>query len=145
MSGFECEVPEKNPPSEQISRLLRDSKRIAVVGLSDNPDRDSHEVAQYLIGFGYEIIAVNPMVDEVFGKKSYKSLSEVPGHIDIVDIFRRPDAVPAIVKEAIAVGAGAIWMQLGIAHNAAAREAEAAGLTVVQSKCIKVEHARMTR
>lgn len=145
MSGFECEVPESNPPNDEIAKLLRQSKRIAVVGLSDKPDRDSYHVAEYMMHYGYEIIPVNPSVDEILGQKSYKSLSEVPGHIDIVNIFRKPEAVPPIVKEAMALGAGAIWMQLGIASNDAAREAETAGLKVVQSKCIKIEHARLNR
>ncbi len=139
-----CEMPDHNPSGESIRKLLREAKRIAIVGLSDKPDRDSHMVARYLQRQGYEIIPVNPVLKgEVLGARVYASLAEVPGPIDIVDVFRRAEAVPAIVKEAIAVKARAVWMQAGIAHNEAAREAEAAGLEVVQSKCIKVEHAML--
>lgn len=142
MSGA-CQIPDHNPSGESIRKLLKESKRIAIVGLSDKPDRDSHMVARYLQSHGYEIIPVNPAVKEVLGEKAYAGLRDVPGPIDIVDIFRKPEAVPAIVDEAIAVKARAIWMQLGIAHNASARKAEEAGLEVVQSKCIKVEHAML--
>ncbi len=139
----ECEAPQNNPPSEEIANLLRGAKRIAVVGLSDNPSRDSHVVAQYLDRHGYEIIPVNPSIKTVLGKTSYASLKDIPGHIDIVDVFRKSDAVPGIVDEAIAVKAAAIWLQLGVVHNASAQKATDAGLAVVQSKCIKVEHARL--
>ncbi len=145
MSAHACEVPEGNPPSAEVDELLRNAKRIAIVGLSDKPDRDSYQVAAYLMRAGYEIVPVNPAVDEVLGLKSYACLADIPGHIDIVDIFRKPDAIPPIVKEAIAIGAGCVWMQLGIAHNASAREATDAGLKVIQSKCIKIEHARLAR
>lgn len=138
-----CEMPDHNPTRDSIRRLLMDSKRIAVVGLSDKPERDSHMVARYLQNHGYEIIPINPAVKEVLGAKAYASLKDVPGAIDIVDIFRKPEAVPQIVDEAIEVKAKAIWMQLGVTHNAAADKAERAGLEVVQSKCIKVEHARL--
>jgi len=140
-----CEMPDHNPTGDSIRKLLQESKRIAVVGLSDKPDRDSYMVARYLQNHGYEIIPVNPAVKEVLGAKAYASLKDIPGPIDIVDIFRKPEAVPPIVDEAIAVKAKAIWMQLGIAHNASADKAEQAGLEVVQSKCIKVEHARLVR
>jgi uncharacterized protein len=138
-----CPIPSHNPNSEQVRALLKDSKRIAVVGLSDKPDRDSFVVARYLQAHGYEIIPVNPAVDEVLGCKSYKTLSEVPGHVDIVDVFRRSEAVPPIVDEAIAIKAGSVWLQLGVVHEEAAKKAEASGLAVVQAKCIKVEHARL--
>jgi predicted CoA-binding protein len=114
-----------------------------VVGLSDKPDRDSYMVAQYLQTHGYEIVPVNPSIEQVLGCKAYKTLAEVPGHIDIVDVFRRSEAVPPIVDEAIRLKAGAVWMQLGVTHEEAAKKAAAAGLTVVQGKCIKVEHRRL--
>jgi predicted CoA-binding protein len=135
-----CEIPLKNAPPEEIERILKDSKVLAVVGLSDKPERDSHRVAAYLQKRGYRVIPVNPKVKEILGERAYPSLREVPEKIDIVDVFRKPDAVPAIVDEAIAVGAKTVWMQEGIAHNASAEKARAAGLRVVQSKCIMREH-----
>lgn len=138
-----CAIPSHNPTSEQVRDLLKRAKRIAVVGLSDKPDRDSYIVAQYLMRAGYEVLPVNPAIGEVLGVKAYKSLAEVPGAIDIVDIFRKSDAVPAIVDEAIGRKAGAIWMQLGVTHEEAAKKAEQAGMQVVQSRCIKVDHMRL--
>ncbi len=135
-----CEIPLKNIPPEEIRRILKDSKVIAVVGLSDKPERDSHRVAAYLQKQGYRVIPVNPRAEEILGERAYPSLREVPEKIDIVDVFRKPDAVPAIVDEAIAAGAKTVWMQEGIAHNASAEKARAAGLQVVQSKCIMREH-----
>ncbi len=135
-----CEIPLKNIPTEEIKRILKDSKVIAVVGLSDKPERDSHRVAAYLQKQGYRVIPVNPRAEEILGERAYPSLREVPEKIDIVDVFRKPDAVPAIVDEAIAAGAKTVWMQEGIVHNASAEKARAAGLQVVQSKCIMREH-----
>jgi predicted CoA-binding protein len=143
MATETCEVPDHNPSDDGIRRLLEGAKTIAVVGLSDKPDRDSYRVADYLLRAGYEVFGVNPAIREALGRRCYASLSEVPGRVDIVDVFRRPEAVPAIADEAIRVGAGALWLQLGIAHTGAARKAETAGLAVVQSKCIKIEHARL--
>lgn len=134
-----------NATDAEMGALLKTAKRIAVVGLSDKPDRDSYRVADYLLRYGYEIIPVNPAVTEVLGVKSAKSLAEIEGHIDIVDVFRKSDAVPAIAKEAVRLGAGALWLQLGVEHEEAAAEAKAAGLVVVQDHCIKIEHARLTR
>jgi len=141
MSDF-CEMPLENASAEEIRQLLTSARTIAVVGLSDKPDRDSYRVAQYLQQHGYRIIPVNPVVASVLGEKSYARLEDVPEKIDIVDIFRRPEAVPEIVASAIAVGAKAVWMQLGIAHNAAADSARSAGLRVVMNKCLLVEHRR---
>jgi uncharacterized protein len=138
-----CPLPSHNPTSQEVRDLLKRAKRIAVVGLSDKPDRDSFVVARYMMQQGYEIIPVNPAIEQVLGHKAYKALSEVPGLIDIVNIFRKSEAVPPIVEEAIALKAGAVWMQLGVVHEQAAEKAQAAGLLVVQSKCIKVEHARL--
>lgn len=135
-----CELPAKNASRQEIEALLRRTKTIAVVGLSDRPDRPSHGVAAYLQRHGYRIIPVNPAIAESLGEKSYPSLKEVPEPIDLVDIFRRPEAVPEIVADAIAAGAKAIWMQEGIVHNAAADQARAAGLAVVMDKCTLKEH-----
>jgi predicted CoA-binding protein len=122
-------------------RILQTYKRIAMVGLSANPFRPSHYVAIYLLAEGYDVIPVNPREKEILGT-SYASLSEVPGPVEVVDIFRDPAAVPALVEEAIAIGAKVIWMQLGVIHEAAAARACAAGLEVVMDRCMKIEHAR---
>ena len=132
-------MPLSNATSEEIRHMLRSPKTIAVVGLSDKSDRSSYQVAAYLQAQGYRIIPVNPNVTAVLGEKAYPSLSAVPEPVDIVDIFRKPDAVPAIVTEAIAKRAKVIWMQEGIAHNAAADRARAAGLAVVMNKCMLKE------
>jgi predicted CoA-binding protein len=135
-----CELPRFQLPPGEIRQLLATSRRIAVVGLSDKPDRDSYRVAEYLLQQGYEVIPVNPNVREVLGRPAWASLREVPGPVDIVDIFRRPDAVPEIVEAAIARSDRAIWMQEGIVHNEAAERARAAGLKVVMNRCLMKEH-----
>lgn len=138
-----CEMPRDNASPEEVRQLLASARTIAVVGLSNKPERDSYHVAQYMQQHGYRIIPVNPAVSSVLGERSYARLEEVPEKIDIVDIFRRPEAVPEIVASAIAVGARAVWMQLGIAHNAAADQARAAGLQIVMNKCLLIEHRRV--
>jgi predicted CoA-binding protein len=140
-----CEMPSTNATAQEVRDLLTTAHTIAVVGLSDKPDRDSYHVAAYLQRAGYRIIPVNPAVNEVLGEKSYARLEDVPEKIDIVDVFRKADAVPAIVESAIAVGAKAVWLQEGVVHNAAAERAKAAGLRVVQSRCILKEHTRLKR
>jgi uncharacterized protein len=139
-----CEMPLKNATSAEVRQILTAFKTVAVVGLSDKPDRDSHRVAAYLQQAGYRIIPVNPNLAEVLGEKSYLTLRDVPGPVEVVDIFRKPDAVPAIVADAIAIGAKAVWMQDGIVHNAAADQARAAGMLVVMSKCMLREHRRLS-
>ena len=114
-----------------IEEQLEKSNTIAVVGLSPNPERDSHRVAKYMQGQGYRIIPVNPVIEEVLGEKSYPDLASVPEPIDMVDIFRRSEHVAPLVEEAIAVGAKYIWMQDGVEDEAAARKAQDAGLLVV--------------
>ena len=116
-----------------IEEQLRNSRSIAVVGLSPNPERDSHRVAKYLQGQGYRIIPVNPMVEEVLGEKSYPDLASVPDPVDMVDIFRRSEYVAPVVEEAIQAGAKYIWMQDGVEDEAAARRAQGAGLLVVMN------------
>jgi len=123
---------------EQLTR----SKVIAVVGLSPRPERDSYDVARYLKEQGYRIIPVNPTVDEVLGEKSYPDLKSIPEPVDMVDIFRRPAAVPSVVDEALEIGAKYIWMQEGIVHEEAARKAEEAGVLVVMDSCTMREHRR---
>ena len=110
---------------------LRNSKTIAVVGLSDNPDRDSYRVSKYMQSQGYRIIPVNPMIDEALGEKSYPDLKSVPVPIDMVDVFRRSELVPPVVDEAIEVGVKYIWMQDGVINEESKTKAEAAGIPVV--------------
>jgi predicted CoA-binding protein len=143
MSDAVCELPERNASSDEIRHLLSSARTIAVVGLSKNPERDSHRVAAYLQEHGYRVIPVNPAVDEVLGEKAYPDLVSVPVPIDIVDVFRKPEAIPGIVRDAIAAKAKAVWMQLGLADNPAAEKARAAGLAVVMSKCIMAQHRRL--
>ncbi len=114
-----------------VEEQLRNSQTIAVVGLSDNPARDSHRVAKYLQDQGYRVIPVNPMIQETLGEKSYPDLTSVPESIDMVDIFRRSEFVPPVVDQAIEIGAKYIWMQDGVIHPEAAAKAEAAGIPVV--------------
>ncbi len=135
-----CELPLTNATPGEVRRVFQTARTIAIVGLSDKPERDSFRVARYLQAHGYRIIPVNPNLAEVLGERAYASLRDVPEPVDIVDVFRRPDAVPGLVEDAIAIGAKAVWMQEGIAHNAAADRARAAGLQVVMSKCIMKEH-----
>ena len=132
-----------NPSDRAVRQILETAKTIAVVGLSDKPDRDSYHVAQYLQQHGYRIIPVNPTVSEVLGEKSYASVSDIPGQVDIVDVFRKPDAVLPIAQEAIDAGAGTLWLQLGVVNQEAAAKAESAGLQVVMDRCIKIEHGRL--
>lgn len=141
----QCEMPDSNPLEEDIKQLLQKSNTIAVVGISRKEDRDSYKVAKYLKEHGFKIIPVNPRYEEVLGEKCSKSLSDIPFSVDIVDIFRKPESIPPIVDEAIKIGAKAVWMQLGLAHNASAKKAREAGLEVVMNKCIKIEHSRLLR
>jgi len=129
----------------ELREVLANARTIAVVGLSDKPDRDSNEVARYLQSQGYRIVPVNPMLTEVLGVMSYPSLAAIPPEVkvDIVDVFRRSDQVPPIVDEAIARGDRVVWMQLGVQHPAAAAKARAAGVTVVENLCIMVQHRRL--
>lgn len=128
----------------EFTDILKTYKTIAVVGVSDKPNRPSHTVAKYMIEAGYSIIPVNPFLQEVFGLRCYPSLSDLPNEIkasvEIVNIFRKPGDVPEIVDQAIEIGAKSIWMQLGITNEEAAEKAKQAGLSVVQNHCIAVDH-----
>jgi predicted CoA-binding protein len=132
---------------QEIAELLSTARTIAVVGLSGNPDRPSFGVAQYLQSKGYRIIPVNPTIDSVLGEKCYASVSEIPEKadvkVDIVDVFRRAEFVPALAEEAIAIGARCLWLQLGVIHEEAARRARDAGLLVVMDRCLAVERLRL--
>lgn len=128
---------------QEMTRLLRDTSVIAVVGLSDDRSRPSYGVARYLQSAGYRIVPVNPNVREVLGEQAYSDLASVPFPVDLVDLFRRSDQVGQHIHEAVAVGAKAIWMQLGVRDDAAARHAREHGLGVVSNRCIAVEHRRL--
>ncbi|HWY08643.1 MAG TPA: CoA-binding protein [Candidatus Acidoferrales bacterium] len=126
--------------SDVVAQILRGAKTIAVVGLSSNPMRPSHGVAEYLQNAGYRIIPVNPNEAEVLGEKAYARLEDVPEPVDIVDVFRRAEEVPGVADSAIGIGAKVLWMQLGIENARAAEKARAAGLVVVEDSCLMVEH-----
>jgi predicted CoA-binding protein len=113
-----------------------------MVGLSSNPFRPSHFAAIYMLAEGYNVIPVNPREQEILGRRCYASLRDIPQKVDLVDIFRDPEAVPPIVEDAIAIGAKVVWMQLGVINQAAAQRARDAGLEVVMDACVKIEHAR---
>lgn len=128
-----------------IAEMLQKSRTIAVVGLSSKKFRPSYGVAEYMQKAGYRIIPVNPHETEVLGEKSYARLEDIPEHIDIVDIFRRPEHVMPLVESAIRLGASSIWMQEGVVHEDGARKAREAGLAVVMDRCILKEHMRLAR
>ena len=130
MSGFE------NPAPDAIRSLLQQVRNIAVVSLSPRPNRPSHQVASALQGFGYHIIPVRPAVKEVLGEPAYGSLAEVPGPIDLVDVFRAPEHVDEIVDTCIELKLPALWLQDGVIHHEAAKRARDAGMTVIMDRCI---------
>ena len=125
-----------------IQRVLHNAKTIAIVGLSPNELRASYFVGYYLKRHGYEVIPVNPREKEILGEKSYKSLLDVPGPVDVVNVFRAPDALPAIAEDAVKIRAGSLWCQFGVINEEGARIAENGGLSVIMDRCLKVEHAR---
>lgn len=128
--------------TEAIKQIIDECRIIAVVGLSSNPSRASNDVAGYMKRQGYTVIPVNPRETEVFGEKSYASLADVPGKIDLVDVFRRSEEAGVVVDDAIKIGAKAIWLQEGVIDDAAARRAADAGLLVVMDRCWLKEHMR---
>ena len=125
-----------------IQRVLHSAKTIAIVGLSPNELRASYFVGYYLRRHGYRVIPVNPRETEILGQKSYPSLSDVPEPVDIVNVFRAPDALPSIARDAVAIKAGALWCQFGVINEEGAKIAENGGVTVIMDRCLKVEHAR---
>ena len=128
----------------EISELLRTSKTVAIVGVSDKADRPSYGVAKYLLeNSHFELFFVNPVLDEVLGQKVYKSLRDIPAHIDIVDVFRKPADCPEVLAESIEIGAGAIWLQLGIDVPEVELKGSEAGLKVVMDRCIKIDYAAL--
>ena len=125
-----------------MAKIFAGIRTIAVVGMSDNPARPSHDVGRYLMEY-FEVIPVNPNHAEILGKKCYPDLESIPDKVDMVDMFQRSEKILAFVEPAIAIGAGVFWMQLGIRNAEAARRLEAAGITVVQDHCAKIEHSRL--
>ncbi|MGH3085942.1 MAG: CoA-binding protein [Rubrobacteraceae bacterium] len=135
-----------NPNFDEIRQLLENSRTVAVVGLSGRPRRPSHGVGSALQGFGYRIFPVNPNLEgPVLGEEPYSSLTDIEERIDIVDVFRRGEEVMPIAREAVDIGAKALWLQLGVINEEAATHASEHGLTVVMDRCIKVDHARFAR
>ena len=125
-----------------VQRVLHTAKTIAIVGLSANELRASYFVGYYLKRHGYQVIPVNPKETEILGEKSYPSLADVPDHVDVVNVFRAPAALPGIAEDAVAIGAGTLWCQFGVISEEGAKIAEEGGLIVIMDRCIKVEHAR---
>lgn len=138
----EAAVP-TNPSDERIRQILQEVRRIAVVGISDKADRASHGIARFLIGRGYDVVGINPVLKEVLGRPVYPTLSAAPAGIELVDVFRRSEAVPPVVDEAITCGARVIWLQKGIVHEEAAARARGAGVEFVQDRCIYKEWLRL--
>lgn len=132
-------------PDQTIQSILTEYRRVAVVGISDNPARASFNIGKYLIGQGFTVTPVNPALPEIFGLRCYPDLLSAPGPIEIVDIFRRVEFIPEIVDQAIRIGARAVWMQSGLVDEASAERARAAGLKVVMDRCIMVEHGSRFR
>ena len=130
---------------DDIEKIIRESRNIAVVGISNKLGRPSLTVASYLKGQGYRIIPVNPTIQDVNGERCYPDLTSIPEKVDVVDIFRKPEDVLPVVEEAVRVGAKAIWMQEGIVNEEAAGKAREAGLQVVMDKCMLKEHSRLKR
>lgn len=126
-----------------LARVLREARTVAVVGLSDDPSRPSNGVARYLQANGYRIVPVNPGRARILGETCYPDLASVPVQVDVVDVFRRPEHCAGVAREAVRIGAKVLWLQLGVVSEEARRIAEAAGLTVVMDRCMKIEHARL--
>ncbi|MFD4819069.1 CoA-binding protein [Peribacillus butanolivorans] len=131
----------ENPSREEMGQMLKKSKRIAVVGLSNNPERTSYMVSKAMQDSGYEIIPVNPTVSEVLGVKAVKALKDIEGHVDIVNVFRRSEFLPGIAKEFAEIDADIFWAQLGVENEEAYDYLKEKGYTVIMDRCIKVEHA----
>ncbi|HEV7651051.1 MAG TPA: CoA-binding protein [Actinophytocola sp.] len=135
-------VPARYQDPPAIQRVLSTANTIAIVGLSNNELRASYFVGYYLKRHGYRVVPVNPRATEILGETSYPSLLDVPEPVDVVNVFRAPDALPGIARQTVQLGAGAMWCQFGVVNEEGARIAEDGGVTVIMDRCIKVEHAR---
>jgi len=133
----------RNPDDAAIRALLERVRRIAVVGLSPKAYRDSHRVARYLLAHGYDVVPVYPREEEILGRKVYRRVQDVPGPVDLVDVFRRSESLPEAIDDVLAARAGGLWLQLGCIDDAGARRARDAGLAVVMDRCLMVEHGRL--
>ena len=141
---MECEFPTVNSNNEEIKEIFDATKTIAIAGLSPNEEKASNRVAKYLQNAGFKIVPIYPKGDEILGEKVYRSLEEIPFKIDMVDIFRKPDAIAAVVDACIKRGdIDTVWTQLGLVNNEAASKARDAGMKVVQNKCTKIEHGNL--
>ena len=145
MGIADCEIPDYTPPSKEIEKIIQNAKRIAVVGLSPKPHRESNKVARYLLEQGYDMIPVNPGQTEILGRTCYRTLEDIPSDIDVANLFLNPNRIPPVVDQCIRIGVKTIWMQLGIVHNEAAQKAREAGLEVVMNRCIMVEHRNLLK
>ena len=141
---MECEFPRVNSNDEEIKKYLTETKNIAVVGASPNPQKDSHRVTKYLIEHGYNVFPIYPKEDEILGRKVYRSLKEISEPVDMVVVFRKPAAVAPVADACIERGdIKVLWTQIGIVNNQAAEKAKEAGIDVVQNKCVMVEHREL--
>lgn len=141
---MECEFPTVNSDPKDMRDIFKNAKTIAIIGCSPDPSKASNMVASYLKDAGFKIVPVYPKEDIILGEKVYRSLSEIPFKVDIVDIFRKPDVIASVVDECISRGdVDCVWTQLGLVNNEAAQKAEDAGMKVVQSRCTKIEHKKL--
>ncbi|QKF66093.1 CoA-binding domain-containing protein [Arcobacter venerupis] len=141
---MDCEFPTVNSKSEEIIEIFKNTKTIAIAGLSPDPSKASNMVAAYLQSAGFKVVPVYPKEDMILGEKVYRTISEIPFKIDMVDIFRKPDVIAEIIDEVIKRGdVDTVWTQLGLVNNEAAAKAKEAGLKVVQNKCTKIEHRNL--
>ncbi|TKD71309.1 CoA-binding protein [Pseudalkalibacillus hwajinpoensis] len=131
----------ENPSRKEIGKILKENKRIAVVGLSNNPNRTSYMVSQAMMDAGYDIIPVNPTIDEALGIKAVASLKDIEGHVDIVNVFRRSEYLPDIMKDTVDIDADVFWSQLGVMNEEAYEYGKKHNMEMVMDRCIKVEHA----
>lgn len=138
-----AEVTAYAPGDDELRAILEEVSTIAVVGLSSNPQRHSYNVAEYLKQVGYQIVPVNPNETEVLGERAYPSLLDLPDRVDLVDVFRQPEHTPEVARQAVAVGAKVLWLQMGIVNEDAKRIAEAGGLWVIMGLCLMIEHDRL--
>ncbi len=145
MASSQCEMPDYTPPSKEIAKILENAKRIAVVGLSPKPHRDSNKVARYLLEQGYEVIPVNPGQKQILDRTCYESLEDIPIDVDVADLFLNATRIPQVVDQCIRMGVKTVWMQLGIVHNEAAEKARQAGIQVVMNRCMMEEHKNFVK
>jgi len=142
-SSETCEFPDRPNNTELVKKILESSKTVAVVGLSHKENRDSYRVAAYLKKHGYKIVPVNPAREEILGEKCYKSVGDIPFRVDVVDVFRKPSALPELAEQIAAVKPGAVWFQIGVVNEKAAKTVRGAGIDFVQNLCMMAEHGRL--